>query len=155
MEDKSPQGMKVPLIVAGVAVVVIGIGLLVRSGNSPAPEPAPAPDPAPAPASADDQQFNLSSLTAKDDNGDSWMLSLKSGPPQGFLTGAKPGTPISVKADVQGDGLRKSIGLLIEGAAGEVYQPTVIKNGDILPPPKFTVLDESGATIGSGAFEYG
>ena len=83
------------------------------------------------------------------------MLSVKMGPTQGAAEGVKPGTPISVKADVQGDDLRKTIGLLIEGAAGEIYQPTVIKNGGVLPPPKFTVLDESGATIGSGAFEYG
>ena len=151
MENQSPQGMKVPLIVAGVAVLVIGVGLLVRSGSAPAPEPAPDP-----PASAAGaQQFTGSSLTAKDSSGDSWMLSLKMGPSQGTAEGAEPGTPISVKADVQGEGLRKTIGLLIEGAAGEIYQPTVIKNGAILPAPKFTVLDESGATISSGAFEYG
>ncbi len=154
MEDKSPQAMKVPLIVGGVAVLVIGVGLLVRSGNSPAPEPVPTPD-HPTPFAAGEQQFNLSSLTAKDDNGDNWMPSLKMGPSQGAADGAKPGAPISVKADVQGEGSSKTIGLLIEGAAGEIYQPTVIKNGAILPAPTFTVLDESGAAIGSGAFEYG
>jgi len=153
MENQGPQGKKVPLIVAGVAVLVIAVGIAVRSGNSPDPKPGPTPDPAPSPAEG--QEFTLSSLTAKDDNGDNWMLGLAGGPPMGFADGVKPGTPLSVKADVQGDGQHKSIGLLIEGAAGEVYQPGVLKNGALLPPPKFTVLDESGATIGSGAFEYG
>jgi hypothetical protein len=154
MEDKSPQGMKVPLIVAGVAVVVIAVGIMVRSGNSPAPESVATPD-HPAPPVAEGQQFTLSSLTAKDDNGDNWMLGLASGPPQGFVSGEKPGAPVSVKADVQGGGQQVSIGLIIAGNAGEIYQPTVVKNGAILPAPKFTVLDESGATIGSGSFEYG
>ena len=153
MEDKSPKGTKVPLIVAGVAVVVIAVGIMVRSGNSPAPEPAPTADPAPA-AAAQGQQFTGSSLTAQDASGAKWMLSVKMGPAQ-MADEAKPGTPISVKADLQGEGPSKTIGLLIEGAAGEIYQPTVIKNGAILPAPTFTVLDESGAAIGSGAFEYG
>ena len=83
------------------------------------------------------------------------MLGLASGPPQGFQNGEKPGVPLSVKADVQGGAQQKTIGLIIEGAAGEVYQPGVTKNGAVSPPPKFTVLDESGATIGSGSFEYG
>ena len=154
MENQSPQGMKVPLIVAGVAVLVIGVGLLVRSGNAPAPEPGPGPTPDPASSSGGAQQFTGSSLTAQDDSGAKWMLSVKMGPAQ-MADEAKPGAPISVKADVQGEGPSKTIGLLIEGAAGEIYQPTVVKNGAILPAPKFTVLDESGAAIGSGAFEYG
>lgn len=153
MENQGPQGKKVPLIVAGVAVLVIGVGMAVRSGNSPAPEPSPTPHPVPSPVAG--QEFTLSSLTAKDDAGDNWMLSLAGVPPQGIADGVKPGAPVSVKADVQGAGLHKSIGLLIEGAAGELYSPVVLKNGGSLPPPKFTVLDESGATIGSGWFEYG
>lgn len=150
MENKSPQGMKVPLIVAGIAVLVIAVGLFVRT---PPPETVPMTDL--VPTTEGGEQFTGSSLAAKDEKGDSWMLSLKMGPAPGGAPGVNPGTPIFVKADVQGDGPNKTIGLLIEGAAGEVYQPTVIKNGAVLPPPKFSVLDETGQVIGSGAFEYG
>jgi len=152
MEDRSPQGTKVPLIVGGVALLVIAVGIMVRSGNAPAPEPSPTAGPAPSAAAA--QQFTGSLLTAQDASGAKWMLSVKMGPSQ-TADEAKPGAPISVKADVQGQGPSKTIGLLIEGAAGEIYQPTVVKNGAILPAPTFTVLDESGAAIGAGAFEYG
>jgi hypothetical protein len=162
MEERSPQQMKVPLIIIGMAVLVVVAGILVRRANSPstapAPEPASAltPEPAPltAPSSGPVQQIRFSSLAATDDNGDTWTLGLRGVPPA-LSEDAKPGVPLSVKADVNRGGRSISIGLIIEGQAGEVYEPGAAKNGRRRPAPEFTVLDESGKVLGSGSFEYG
>jgi hypothetical protein len=157
METKDPQGMKIPLIVLGAAVLVIGAGILVRSGNSPASKSAPVPVPALAsePSAEAGQQFSFASLVATDANGGNWTLGLAGVAPHVRENGKKPGTPLSVRADVQGDGPRISIGLIIEGAAGELYQPYALNNGRIMSAPTFNVIDEAGAIIGSGSFEYG
>ena len=145
MESNSPKGMKVPMIVIGVAVLVVFAGILVRSLNSPSSPPSPEPS----------QQVRFSSLAASDGNGDTWTLGLKGVPPRMPENGLRPGVPLSVKADVNGSGRSISIGLIIEGQAGEVYEPGAAKNGQRRPAPKFTVLDESGTVLGSGSFEYG
>jgi len=162
MEEKGPGGMKVPLIIMGVAALVVVVGILVRRADSPStpptsepasaltPEPAPLPAPSPGPG----QQIKFSSLAATDDSGDTWTLGLQGVPPV-LREDAKPGVPLSVKADVSGGGRSISIGLVIEGQAGEVYEPGAAKNGTRRPAPKFTVLDESGTVLGSGSFEYG
>jgi len=163
MENNSSQGMKVPMIVIGVAGLVIFAGIVVRSLNSPSSPPTPDPasaltgEPAPLPAAWPEpsQQTKFSSLAASDDNGDTWTLGLKGVPPALPEDGLKPGVPLSVKADVQGYGQNISIGLIIEGQAGEVYEPGAAKNGRQRPAPEFTVLDESGTVLGSGSFEYG
>lgn len=163
MEDNEPQGMKVPLIVMGLAGVVIFAGVVVRSVNSPSPEPAPeaapalAPEPAPMVAASPEPspQVRFSSLAATDGNGANWTLGLTGIPPLPPEEGARPGAPLSVKADVQGYGRIVSIGLIIEGQAGEVYEPGAAKNGRRTPAPTFTVYDESGKVLGSGSFEYG
>ncbi len=175
MENKSSQGVKVPLIFIGVAVVVIAAGVMVRLRNSPSsppvlaePEPTlatlPAPEPAeltrepaPLPASSPEpiQEIVFSSLAVKDSSGDDWHLALAGVPPQARDSGKKPGAPLSVKADVQGHGQSISIGLIIEGQAGEMYGPGAAKNGRKRPAPKFTVFDEAGTVLGSGSFEYG
>ncbi len=164
MENKSSPGVKVPLIFIGVAVLVIAAGVMVRLSNSPSsppvlaePEPTlatlPAPVPLPSPEPA--QEIVFSSLAVKDSSGDDWYLALAGVPPQARDSGKKPGAPLSVKADVQGYGQSVSIGLIIEGQAGEVYGPGAAKNGRKRPAPKFTVFDEAGTVLGSGSFEYG
>ena len=171
MEDKSPQGMKVPLIVISVAVVVVAVGIVVRSGNSPSSPPSPEPavatapdvapvltrEPAPvaAPSPEPSQQITFSSLASTDDQGDKWTLGLAGVPPQARDGATGPGVPLSVKADVQGSGRSISIGLIIEGQAGEVYEPGAAKNGRKRPAPRFKVFDETGKVLGSGSFEYG
>lgn len=163
MDKKSPQGLNVPAIVSVVAVLVIVVGILVRSDKSPSSPPASEPVPALAtePASAPEQsaeasqQITFSSLAAASDNGDNWTLGLAGVPPQAYEDGKKPGVPLSVKADVKGYGRNISIGLIIEGHAGEVYEPGAAKNGRRMPAPTFKVIDESGAVVGSGSFEYG
>lgn len=165
MEDSGPKGMKVPRIVIGVAALVILAGILVRTLKSPSPaptpeqEPAPAvmPEPAPIPALPPEptQQVRYSSLTATDGNGDTWTLGLAGVPPRLSEDGSKPGAPLIVKADVESFGQSVSLGVIIAGQAGEVYEPGAAKNGRRMPAPTFKVLDESGAELGSGSFEYG
>ncbi len=173
MASNNPQGMKVPLIVIGVAVLVVATGIFVRSRNSSsspaAPEPAPsvepvpelaselAPEPEPVPAQSSERspQIRFSSLAATDGNGDTWTLGLAGVPPRLPEDGTKPGAPVVVKADVQGYGQSISIGLIIQGQAGEVYEPGAAMNGRKRPAPTFDVLDEAGKVLGSGSFEYG
>ena len=169
MENKSSQGVKVPLIFVGVAVLVIAAGILVRLRNSPSSPPTAEPEsvsepalvltPEPVPVSAPlpepTQEIVFSSLAVKDNSGADWYLALAGVPPEARDSGTKPGAPLSVKADVQGFGQSISIGLIIEGQAGEVYEPGAAKNGRKRPAPKFTVLDEAGTVLGSGSFEYG
>ena len=92
---------------------------------------------------------------ATDVNGGNWTLGLAGVAPHVRENGKKPGAPLSVTADVYGDGPYVSIGLTIEGQAGELYQPYALNNGRIMGTPTFRVMDESSAIIGSGSFEYG
>lgn len=159
MENSNTQGMKVPLIVIGVAGLVILAGILVRFlktySSPPTPGPASALTPEPAQSPEPSQQIRFSSLAATDDNGDNWTLGLAGVPPRLPEDGTKPGVPLLVKADVQSGGRNVSIGLIIEGQAGEVYEPGAAKNGRRMPVPMFKVVDESGKVLGSGLFEYG
>jgi len=183
MESNSPKGIKVPLIFISVAVLVIAAGIFVRSRNSssssPPPETAPAPEPVPAPEPASAQapepepmpaqppetipaqspepepEIRFSSLVETDGSGDNWRLGLKAIPPQLPEGATRAGEPLLVKADVRGAGSYISIGLIIQGQAGEVYEPGAARNGRLMPAPTFKIFDESGKELGSGWFEYG
>jgi hypothetical protein len=68
----------------------------------------------------------------------------------------KAGPPILVKADVQKVGEREvSIGLVLEGQAGEPYRPVVKKNGSPLSAPKLRIVNEAGQVLVQGDFQYG
>ncbi len=172
MESKKTQGIKIPLIFIGVAILVIAVGIFVRSRDSspsqpPKSQPAPAPEPTSAlepesgpipeqsPAPEPEPQIRFSSLTATDDNGNNWRLGLKSRPLQPPEGATEAGEPLLVKADVRGAGQYVAIGLIIEGGAGELYEPGASRNGRTMPAPTFKVFDESGKQLGSGSFEYG
>lgn len=103
------------------------------------------------------KSIGLRSLTKKDNNGDEWELVLVRGQPvpkpaQGE---GKPGEPVSVRLDVQVTGKVLSIGLIVEGQAGEKYVGGAMKNDEWLAAPTFKVVDEAGKLIGQGQFEYG
>jgi hypothetical protein len=133
--------MKIVLIVSGTALILF-VGVLFRSGRL---------------VSAFRRQLGLSLLSATDANGDKWVLQPASGQKLSrFKDGdTKPGLPLLVRTDVQTKGRNISIGLVIEGQAGEVYQPGATKNGGRVAAPKFKIVDESGNVVGSGPFEYG
>ena len=67
----------------------------------------------------------------------------------------KTGPPLLVKTDVQISGREVSIGLVVEGQAGEKYVGGVQKNGQLQLPPAFNIVNEAGKTLTSGRFKYG
>jgi len=46
------------------------------------------------------------------------------------------------------------LSLTLSGQDGEIYT-NVMKGNDRPPAPTFKIVDESGKTVASGAFEYG
>jgi len=103
------------------------------------------------------QQLSLSSLSKKGENGDTWVLDLARGQSISSLNdnSVKPGPPLSVKTDVQIRGRYVSIGLIVEGQAGEKYVVGVQKNRRRQPAPVLTIVDEAGGVLTSGTFKYG
>lgn len=143
MAENSKQTKTVALIAGAAAVVVAAVGILLW--NSPSSSAPPG------------QQTVASSLTATDDNGDKWVLELAKGPPLYDSTdsSARAGAPLLIKTDVQIVGRDVSVGLIVEGQAGEMYVPGVQKNGIWQPEPGLTIVDEAGNTLGTGRFKYG
>lgn len=142
--NTDPSQKKKIILIAVVAVVsLVVVGALLRSLLSS--------------STPSRQEFGLAALSAEDANGDTWVLDLAKGQSVSGLRddNARPGPPLLVRTDVQARGLDLSIGLLVEGQAGESYQPGAMKNGSIVPPPRFKVIDESGKVMGSGQFKYG
>lgn len=103
------------------------------------------------------KRFGLLPLSKTDDNGNKWMLYLVKGQPLAKFknSSAKPGPPLSIKTDVQTKGRDVSIGLKVEGKAGEKYIGGATKNGKWEPSPKLKIVDEAGKVLTSGQFEYG
>lgn len=103
------------------------------------------------------EKLGLSAQSITDDNGDKWVLDLAKGQTTSGIKGSatKPGPPLLVKTDVQISGREVSIGLVVEGQAGEKYVGGVKKNGRWQPPPSFQIVDSAGKTLATGAFKYG
>ena len=92
-----------------------------------------------------------------DENGYKWVLAVTKGQSLSRLkdNGAKAGPPLLLKTDVRTSGRNVSIGLIIEGQAGEKYASGAVKNGRLQPSPGLKIVDDTGKTLTSGAFEYG
>jgi len=100
--------------------------------------------------------MGLSALSMTDANGDKWVLDLAKGQTaSGLKDGAKPGSPLLVTTDVQISGRDVSIGLIVEGQAGEKYAGGVQKNKQWQPPPGFKIVNDAGKTLTTGRFKYG
>ncbi|MHC4439654.1 MAG: hypothetical protein ACYS3S_20035 [Planctomycetota bacterium] len=142
MIDDPSQKKKI-IVIASVVFAIILIGALVHGIFL-------------SPASSR-QQLGLSSLSETDENGDKWVLDLAKGQSISSLkdSAAKTGPPLLVKTNVQIKGRDVSIGLVVEGQAGEKYVGGVQKNGQWQPPPAFAIVNEAGKTLASGRFKYG
>jgi hypothetical protein len=142
MINDSSEKKKIIVIASAVFAIVL-IGALVHGIFS-------------SPASSR-QQLGLSSLSTTDENGDKWVLDLAKGQSTSSLKDntAKTGPPLLVKTDVQIKGREVSIGLVVEGQAGEKYVGGVQKNGQWQQPPAFNIVNEAGKTLTSGRFKYG
>jgi hypothetical protein len=100
----------------------------------------------------------LSALSVTDESGNKWNLDLVKG--QRFLgiskNGKKPGPPLLVSTNTLKINDRKvSIGIKVEGQAGEKYIGGALKNGKREPEPQFKIVDEKRRVLTSGKFEYG
>jgi len=73
----------------------------------------------------------------------------------GEKTSFKVGTPLQIKTTAQRRDDTISIGLELEGQAGERYRADVRKNSRRGPAPLFRLVDEAGNVIEQGRFEYG
>jgi protein involved in polysaccharide export with SLBB domain len=134
---------KIALVVSVAAALAVVGGVSIRSCRSS--------------STSSRRRDGLSSLSITGENGDRWVLDLTKGQTLSVLksSGSKPGPPLLVKTDVQTKGREVSIGLIVEGQAGEKYAGGVKKNEQWQPPPRFKVVDKAGAVLASGKFEYG
>jgi len=138
------SGKKKTVVIAAAAVVaVVVIGALLRGIFS-------------SPTTTR-QQMGLSALSTTDANGDKWVLDLAKGQSPSSLkdSSAKSGPPLLIKTDVQIIGSDVSIGLIVEGQAGEKYAGGVQKNNQWQQAPAFNIVNEAGKTLTSGTFKYG
>lgn len=97
------------------------------------------------------------SLHETDENGDSWLLEMTSGPrlASADTDDLKAGPPIVVKTDVHRVAQREvSIGLVLEGQAGERFRPAQ-KNGRTVAAPKLRIVNETGQVIADDSFQFG
>ena len=130
---------------AGIIVLVLLLAVLFYSKQNPGSGVS-------APGGA-----QAASLSRTDANGVSWSLDQVGGAVVSTEPNRpKPGPPILVSANVQRVADREmSIGVVLQGQAGEQYRPAVMKNGTRRPAPKLRILNEAGEVVTQGDFQYG
>ena len=129
-------------IATGIIILIGGMLLLFRGQSSSSPR----------------LRETLSALSVTDENGNKWNLDLVKG--QQFSgrskNDKKPGPPLLVSTNTMKINDRQvSIGIKIEGQAGERYIGGAIKNGKREPDPQFMIVDEKARILDKGKFEYG
>jgi len=68
----------------------------------------------------------------------------------------KPGPPLLVRTNARKISISQfSIGITVEGQAGEKYIGGATKNGKREPEPQFMIVDEKARILARGKFEYG
>jgi hypothetical protein len=92
-----------------------------------------------------------------DPDGNKWMIKPMKGQPLSRYQDvrSKLGPPLLIKTDVKARTGEVSIGFTVLGQAGEKYIGGAYKNGELQPPPKLKIVDESGKVLDTGKFEYG
>ncbi len=73
----------------------------------------------------------------------------------GQTTTFKIGPPFTIKTEARQIAHRVSIGLKLEGCAGEQYCFPIMKGSRRQPTPTFKIVDESGKVLVSDRFKYG
>ncbi len=135
------------LRLAGIVVLVLLLAFLFLQKQNPRSGTT-----VPAPSGA-----QAASLSRTDANGVSWSLDSAGGAIVSTESnGPKAGPPILALANVQRVADREfSIGLVLQGQAGEQYRPAVKKNGTPIAAPKLRILNEAGQVVTQGDFQYG
>ncbi len=137
------------LVIGAVAVGLLGILFVSRATYRPAPEQLGKTRVA--------GQARPGSLRETDQNGDAWLLNMSSGPRlvSGDADGSKAGPPIVVKTDVHQVAANEvSIGLVLEGQAGERFRPPQ-KNGGSVAAPRLRIVNETGQVLADDSFQFG
>jgi hypothetical protein len=128
-------------IAAAALVVIVGLFSLIGRSSSSILKPA-----------------DLSPLSVTDEIGNKWTLELVRGQPLSRISNSnnKPGPPLIVRTNTRkiSNG-RFSIGITVEGQAGEKYIGGAIKNEKREPEPQFMIVDEKARILARGKFEYG
>ena len=104
------------------------------------------------------EQTALSPLSLTDEIGDKWILELVRGQPLTRISESikKPGPPLLVRTNVRKiSNSELSIGITVEGQAGEKYIGGALKNGKREPEPQFIIMNEKARILAKGKFEYG
>jgi hypothetical protein len=138
----SRRGLIILFTIAVAALVVI-TGLFWLSGRFLSPIP---------------QKAHLSALSAVDEIGYKWTLDLIRGQPLSRISKSnkKAGPPLLVRTNVRKiSNDQYSIGITVEGQAGEKYIGGAVKNGKREPEPEFIILNEESRILNKGKFEYG
>jgi len=142
-KDLSSRRGKVVLIGLALAALIVIVDLFWLRGQS---------------ASSVIEKAALSPLSLTDDIGYKWTLDLVRGQPLSRISrnGNKSGPPLLVKTNVRKiNNSQLSIGITVEGQAGEKYIAGAVKNGKREPEPQFIIVNEKGRILAKGKFEYG
>lgn len=110
------------------------------------------------PSSSVIEQAALSPLSLIEENGDKWTLELVRGQAISRISESdkKPGPPLLVSTNVRKiNNAQFSIGITVEGQAGEKYIGGALRNGKREPEPQFIIVNETGRILAQGKFEYG
>jgi hypothetical protein len=143
IKDLSSRRAKVFLFcLASGLIIFIGAILLFIRGQSSSPR----------------LQETLSTLSATDENGNKWSLELVTGQQLSGISknNKKPGPPLLVSTNtIKINNYQVSIGIKVEGQAGERYIGGAIKNGKRVPEPQFIIMDEKARILARDRFDYG
>ena len=136
---------------------LVGAGLLLflvfsqPASEPPAQVPQPPAPVAQSPPEVASVQPSFGPLRQTDENGGTWSMDLAGA----GRSDEQAGPPILVKTDVYRGGREVSIGLILEGQAGERYRPVVTRNRIRRPVPKLRIVNEAGQVIVDDSFRYG
>ena len=142
-KDLSSRKGKIVLIGLAMAALIVMVGIFWLRGKA---------------SSSVIRQAALSTLSLTEENGDKWTLELVRGQPISRINkdNKKPGPPLLVRTNVRKiSNSQFSIGITVEGQAGEKYIGGAVKNGKLEPEPQFVIVDEKARILGGGKFEYG
>ncbi|MFC1636936.1 hypothetical protein ACFL5Z_19100, partial [Planctomycetota bacterium] len=98
-----------------------------------------------------DSEQNVWTFSSRPDAGPLRDFEIRAGQTTSF----KIGPPFSIKTDVRQNKDQISIGLKLEGCAGERYRFPVMKRSHRQSAPEFKVVNEAGEVLTSGQFQYG
>jgi len=143
LKDLSSRRGKIVLIGLAMVALIVAVGIFWLRGK---------------PSSSVIQQAALSPLSLTEENGDKWTLELVRGQPISRINkdNKQPGPPLMVRTNARKiSNSQFSIGITVEGQAGEKYIGGAIKNGKREPEPQFVIVDEKSRILAQGKFEYG